>query len=122
MDGENKKEKILIVDDSEFMRGIIKQTLINAGYINIIECCGGKEAILACKKKNPDLVILDLVMPEMTGVEALEKIGKDFSVVVISAVGQKKAIEEAIRLNAKGYLVKPFEEQELINLLDKLLN
>jgi two-component system, chemotaxis family, chemotaxis protein CheY len=110
--------KILIVDDSQFMRSVLKDILDTEGYESI-EAENGKEAIEKFEAEKPDLLLLDIVMPEVDGKEVLEKIGKQAKIIVISAVGQEKMVEEAKALGALDYIVKPFDSKKVVETIKK---
>jgi two-component system, chemotaxis family, chemotaxis protein CheY len=110
--------KILIADDSKFMRGVLKDVVSSAGY-DCIEAENGKEALEKFEQEKPDLVLLDIIMPEVDGTEVLKKIGKTAKVVVISAVGQEKMVEEAKVLGALDYIVKPFDNKKVLETIKK---
>ena len=113
--------KILIADDSQFMRKILKDILYGAGYTDTIECVDGKECMAKYVSEKPDLVLLDIIMPEMDGMEVLKKIGHEVKVVVISAVGQEKMIGEAKDLGSLDYIVKPFDNNQVLEVVKKVL-
>jgi two-component system, chemotaxis family, chemotaxis protein CheY len=112
--------KILIAEDSQFMRGILKDILETAGY-ELIETKNGKEALDAFEKENPDLILLDMIMPEIDGVEVLKKIGTKANIIVVSAVGQEKMVEEAKGLGAKDYIIKPFDDAKVLETVKRVL-
>lgn len=116
-----KDSKILLVDDSAFMRNVLKNILEGAGYKNFVEAGDGNEAIEKFNSEKPDLILLDIIMPLKGGIEVLEEIGKDSKVLVISAVGQESVIKEAQDKGALGYLVKPFDNDKVIAEVDKVL-
>lgn len=104
-----KKTKILVVDDSAFMRQYLIGYLHEAGYFNIMEAGNGRIALEKFLKNKPDVVLLDLIMPVEDGEKALKKLVKlGAKVIVISAIGQKKIIERVLKMGAKGYFIKPF--------------
>lgn len=115
---------VLIVDDSMFMRHLIKK-ILNKHEINILgEAANGREAIDKYKELKPDVVTLDLMMNEMTGLEALEEIMKidpQAQVIICSSMGQKAFIKEAIELGARGFVIKPFDEDALLDEVQKAL-
>lgn len=114
--------KILIVDDSGFMRQILRNILARNGFNEIIEARDGLEAIENFQRDVPDLVLLDVVMPGMGGIEALERIidiDKDAKVVMLTAVGQEEMKNKCLRLGAVEYIVKPFVEKQLVEVLCK---
>jgi DNA-binding response OmpR family regulator len=104
----NKKKKILIADDSAFMRNIIKDYLSEEGCL-LLEVENGKQTLEKIESEQPDLVLLDIIMPELDGISVLQKVGKTSKVIVISAVGQEKMIVEAKRLGALDYITKPID-------------
>ncbi len=113
--------KILIVDDSNFMRNLLKNILIKNGYNQILEAENGKEAEEVYKKENPKLVLLDIIMPEQDGIETLKQLGKKANVIMITAVGQEAIISQAKLLGAKGYIVKPFQPKQILSEIKKVL-
>ena len=113
--------KILIADDSQFMRKVLKDLLHDAGYIDLVECADGKECLAKYTSEKPDLVLLDIIMPEVDGIEVLKMIDKTAKVVVISAVGQEKMVEEAKKLGALDYIVKPFDNAQVLEAVKKAL-
>ena len=113
--------KILIADDSQFMRKVLKDILHGAGYTDLVECGDGKECMAKYASEKPDLILLDIIMPEMDGMEVLKKIGHEAKIVVISAVGQEKMTEEAKGLGALDYIVKPFDNDKVLELVKKVL-
>jgi len=117
----NLNAKILIVDDSAFMRKVLSDILREGGITNIIEAENGREAIEKVKAEAPDLVLLDIVMPEVDGIETLKKIGKLEKVLMISAIGQESIIKEAKDNGALGYIVKPFDQEKVLEEVKKVL-
>lgn len=115
--------KVLIVDDSRFMRNMIKKILLEEGYLIAGEASNGIEAVEMYKKMMPDIVTLDLTMPLKGGVEALKEIieyDKDANVIMISAMGQQSLIIETIQNGAKDFLVKPFTKEKFSDVLNNL--
>jgi len=115
---------ILIADDAAFMRKLIRSTLTAAGYSNFIEARNGAEAVKLFASENPELVLLDVTMPEMDGLEALKRImaiSPSARVVMCSAIGQDGTIMEAIRSGASEFIVKPFKKEQLVDLVANLL-
>jgi len=118
-------KKILIVDDSLFMRMTLRNNLI--GEYEIVEADSGAEALEQFQKEKPDLVLLDIVMPqgEEEGIRVLKEIMKNHPqacVVMITAVGQEAIIEECKKLGAKDYIVKPFDEKLVNETVEKYLS
>ena len=115
---------ILVVDDAAFMRMMIKDILSR----NSLEVCGEAEngaiAVEKYVELRPALVILDITMPEMSGVEALKKIKEidgSANVIMCSALGQQEMVMEAIQLGAKDFIVKPFQEAKLVQAVKKFV-
>lgn len=108
------EKTILIVDDAMFMRQVIRKNLEEIGYKNIAEAKDGEEAVRIFKELRPDLVILDITMPVMSGIEALEKIKQvdgEAKVIMCSAVGQDLMIVKALEAGASDFIVKPFDKK-----------
>jgi two-component system chemotaxis response regulator CheY len=114
---------LLITDDALIIREMIKDTAIQAGWTIIGEACNGREAVVRYEALRPDVVTLDLVMPEYDGLHALRGI-KDIDpqarVIVVSALEQKNILKEAFQLGASDFIVKPFDRQNLIDTLEKV--
>ena len=110
-----KNQKILITDDSTFMRIIIKKLLAENGYLDIVEAENGRGAIDVFEKEKPDLTILDIIMPAMGGdvvLKKLMKMNKNAKIIMITAVGQEEIMEECNKVGASGYIKKPFKEKK----------
>ena len=118
------KPAIMIVDDAAFMRRLIKKALINGGYDKIIEAENGKAALELYKSERPELVFLDITMPERSGLEVLDDILTDdpeARVLMCSAIGQESVIARAIQRGARYFIVKPFKEEALLKLVEASL-
>jgi len=114
--------KILIAEDSNYMRKTLSDILVKIGYTELVEAEDGKQAVEMFDKEKPDLVLLDLIMPQMDGIAVLKVImPKGARVLVVSAVGQDSMIAQARELGVKGYIVKPFEEAQVIEEVKKIL-
>ena len=118
-------KKILVADDSLFMRKVLKDILAN-GY-KIVEADSGAGALEQFKKEKPDLVLLDIIMPEgqEEGLRVLQTIMKtnpETKVIMITAVGQDSIIKVSKKLGAKDYIVKPFDEKLVVETVKKHLN
>ena len=113
--------KILIADDSQFMRKVLKDILQDAGYTDLVECADGKECMAKYASEKPDLILLDIIMPEVDGIAVLKEIGKVAKILVISAVGQEKMVEEAKNLGALDYIVKPFDNNKVLEAVRAVL-
>lgn len=117
-------KKILIADDSTFMRKILINILTKAGYKNIIEVSDGDEAVIKYKIEKPALVLLDIIMEKKDGIEALREImasDKNAKVVMVSAVGQEQMVKEAMELGAEDFIVKPFNASKVEETIKKIL-
>lgn len=117
-------KKVLVVDDSEFMRQVLKNILKQEDY-KIFETDNGKEAVEQFKVEKPDLVLLDIIMPKKDGIavlDSLKKIDSDANVIMITAVGQEATIKECQKLGAIGYIIKPFDEKQVLDTVKKVLD
>lgn len=117
--------KVLIVDDAQFMRMMIRDIVISMGHEVVEEGSNGQEAVELYQKHNPDLVTLDLVMPQKSGTEALKEIREinaNAKVIIVSAIDQRETLMEAIRSGAHDFIVKPFEEERVQNAISKALS
>ena len=115
--------KVLIVDDAAFMRISIKNMLTKNGYDVVGEAENGMIGVEMYKELQPDIVTMDITMPEMSGLDALKEITKidpQAKVVMVSAMGQEAMVREAIVSGAKGFIVKPFKEEGIIAAIKKL--
>ena len=118
-------DKILIVDDSAFMRTLLKQRISNIGQKEILEASNGKQAIETATKHQPDLILLDIVLPDINGETVLSNLrnaGIKSKVFMITAVGQKEVIKRCEKLGINGYILKPFNDAKLTQLLDQVVN
>lgn len=118
-------ERILIVDDAAFMRMMIKDILIKNGFKVVGEAQDGLEAVEKYKELTPDLVTMDITMPEMDGITALKQIlGQNAAakVIMCSAMGQQAMVIDAIQAGAKDFIVKPFQSDRVIEAIQKALH
>ena len=116
-------KRVLIVDDAAFMRMSLKTILEKNGFQVVGEAENGIVAVRKYKELHPDIVTMDITMPEMDGVLALKEIraiDPNSKVVMISAMGQEIFVREAVKLGAKGFVVKPFKEDYIVQTLMKL--
>ncbi len=117
-------KKILIVDDAAFMRMMIKDILTKNGYEIVGEAQDGREAVDKFKELQPDLVTMDITMPEMDGISALKEIktiNPDAVVIMCSAMGQQAMVIDAIQAGAKDFIVKPFQADRVLEAIQKAL-
>lgn len=116
---------ILIVDDASFMRMMIKDILTKNGFEISGEADNGINAVEQYKELNPDLVIMDITMPEMDGIQAvkeIKEIDQEAKIIMCSAMGQQTMVIEAIQAGAKDFIVKPFQHDRVIEAVKKALN
>jgi two-component system chemotaxis response regulator CheY len=121
-----KSFTILIVDDSAAMRSLLVSTLETLGNISIVQAPNGFEALRMLPREQVDLVLTDINMPDINGLELLSfirnnPIYKDVPVVVISTEGSRKDIEKGLSLGANEYLVKPFQPEQLLEIVKRFL-
>ena len=117
-------KNILICDDAAFMRMMIKDILTKNGYTVIGEAENGLRAVEKYNELNPDLVLMDITMPEMDGIQALKKIKENdssASVIMCSAMGQQAMVIESIQSGAKDFIVKPFQADRVLEAVKKVL-
>lgn len=115
---------ILIVDDAGFMRKMVQTHLSKAGYSSFVEGEDGQRAIDIYKEQKPDLVIMDITMPNVDGIAALrqiKQIDSDAKIIMCSAMGQEAMVMEAISLGALDFIVKPFKAERIIQTVSKIL-
>lgn len=116
-------KKILIVDDAPIIRLMLKDILEYNGYEVVAECGNGNEAVAKFKEFKPDLVTMDIIMPEKNGITALEEIlsiDKNAKVVMVTAIDQRESLMKAIHAGASDYIVKPFEEDRVLSAVKKV--
>lgn len=116
-------QNVLIVDDSMYMRSVIKDALEQSGYRVIGQASNGEEAIDMAFDLQPDIITLDNILPDMIGIDILKvysEEGLPAKVIMISAVGQESVIQEGLNLGAKAYIVKPFTSDQLLEAVRQL--
>lgn len=116
-------KRVLIVDDAAFMRMLLKDIITKAGYEVVGEASNGAEAVEKYRELKPDIVTMDITMPEMNGIEAIKKIREfapDAKIIVCSAKGQQAMVVEAIQAGAKDFIVKPFQHSRVVEALQKI--
>lgn len=122
---QDYKETILIVDDTQFMRHMLREIFERQGYQVVGEAVNGKEAVKMYEELLPDLTTLDITMPEMDGIEALKairKIDPAAQIVMVSAMGSKNNVLTAVKAGAKNFIIKPFDEQKVLEVVKPILN
>ncbi|MHA1898163.1 MAG: response regulator [Promethearchaeota archaeon] len=118
-------KKILIVDDAKFMRTLIKKILKDEGYEVVGEADNADDSVEKFKELRPDLITMDICMPNKSGIEAIKeiiKIDKNANILVCSALGQEILVMEALKLGAKDFIVKPFKKEKLLEGVKKVLS
>lgn len=116
---------VLIVDDSMFMRNIIKDILRKHNIEVAGEATNGIEAVDKYKKLLPDIVTMDLTMPDMKGIDAIKLIIEEYpdaKIIVCSSMGQKYYIKDAIDVGARGFVIKPFDEDDLLREINEVMH
>ena len=117
-------KNILICDDAAFMRMMIKDILTKNGYNVAGEAENGMKAVEKFKEVAPDLVLMDITMPEMDGIQALKEIRKTDAgakVIMCSAMGQQAMVIESIQAGAKDFIVKPFQAERVLEAVKKVV-
>ncbi|MZQ99750.1 MAG: response regulator [Acidaminobacter sp.] len=117
-------KRVLIVDDAAFMRMAIKNILQKNNFEVVGEAENGLVGVKKYLELQPDLVTMDITMPEMTGLDALKQIRKldsNANVVMVSAMGQESMVKDSIINGAKSFIVKPFKEDHVLQTLNKVL-
>lgn len=121
---ENKKSSVLAVDDSSFMLSVITSFLQDSPFDLVATAKDGKEALQKYKMHKPELVLLDIVMPEESGTDTLDKIlefDPEAKVVMVSSLGTEDAVMECLRKGAKNFVQKPFDPESLVETLRKIV-
>ena len=114
--------RVLIVDDAAFIRMTLKRLLEQNDFEVVGEAENGKVALRKIKELNPDIVTLDITMPEMDGLECLneiKKLNENPTVIIVSAMGQELNVQKAIMNGAKGFIVKPYKPEVVLKQLGK---
>lgn len=116
-------KKVLIVDDAAYMRMMLKEILVDHGYIVAGEAENGVEAVEKYRELMPDVVTMDITMPEMDGIEAVKKIrafAPEAVIVMCSAMGQQNLVMKSLEAGARDFVVKPFEPERIVSTLESL--
>lgn len=120
---DSKKLRFLIVDDANFMRILLKKILEEEGFEVVGEASNGEEAINMVKELSPDIVTMDITMPEMDGITALKEIIKfkpEVKVIMCSAINQREMVLEALKIGAKDFISKPFEQNKVAEVIKRV--
>lgn len=115
------KGTVVVADDSKLSRKVLRNMLEEAGYAVVAEATDGEEAISAYLQYKPDVITMDITMPNMNGIESIREIlsiDRDAKIVMISAAGQQKKIIEALKIGAQKFITKPFEKEEVIECIE----
>ncbi|MCD6554540.1 MAG: hypothetical protein DRI52_05695 [Chloroflexi bacterium] len=116
--------RVLIVDDDALVRKVMHDVLTNGGYLVVGEASDGRRGVALYHQLAPDLVLMDVMMPELSGIEALRQIiafAPHARVVMVSALEQRRVIIEALMIGACDYVVKPFSAAKLLEAVDKVM-
>lgn len=116
--------KILLVDDAAFMRMMLKTTLTQAGYTDLFEAEDGVKAVEVYTAERPDLVFMDITMPNKDGLETLKEIkaiDPNATIVMCSAMGQEAMVMDSIKSGAKDFIVKPFKPERILSTVKKII-
>ena len=117
-------KRVLIVDDAAFMRMMIKDILEKNGYTVVGQSSNGIQAVDAYKSEKPDVVTMDITMPDMDGIQAVKEImsfDPNAKVIMCSAMGQQAMVMDAIRAGAKDFIVKPFQAERVLEAVKKVV-
>jgi two-component system chemotaxis response regulator CheY len=115
--------RVMVVDDALFMRNMLKDIFVRAGYEVVAEAENGEAALELYHLSQPDLVTMDIVMPRKSGIEALQEImagDPEACVVMVSALGQDSLVLEAVEAGAKDFIVKPFKEDKVLEIVRRI--
>ena len=115
---------VLIVDDAEFMRVMLREICVDMHLEVIGEAADGEEAVRRHAELKPDLVLLDITMPRLDGTEALQQIlatAPEARVVMITALGQKEQVLQAIKTGARDFIIKPFDQERVVETISRVL-
>ena len=118
------KARTLVADDASFMREMIREIIEPEGFDVIAEAGDGTDAVTAFKEHSPDIVTMDIVMPKMSGIEAVKQIiqlDPGAKIVMCSALGQEALVMEALKAGASDFIVKPFKPDVVVVTLRKAL-
>ena len=115
--------KVMVVDDAAFMRMRSKKMLVENGF-DVVEAANGIEAISVYKESHPDMVLMDITMPDIDGITALKEIrafDPNARVAMVTAMGQQSMVVEALKAGAKDFVIKPFDQDRVLAAIKKLM-
>lgn len=118
-------KRVLVVDDAVFMRKTISSALLEAGFEVVGEARSGVEAVKKYRELNPDIVTMDITMPDMDGIDAVKKIKEhdpNCKIIIISAMGQDAMVKEALAAGAVNFLVKPLKMETIVETMKRAIN
>ncbi|WP_319538999.1 response regulator [uncultured Methanospirillum sp.] len=116
--------RVLIVDDTDFDRNLLRNILVSAGYEIAGLASGGEEGIQLYREMIPDLAMLDLIMPDLNGIDTLRRIREEYPearVMLCTSVGEEGMVDLARRIGAKGYVVKPYQATNLLKAVERIV-
>ena len=116
-------KNVLVVDDSSFMRSILKDILTDGGYMIAGEASDGKQALEQYRKLRPDIVTMDIILPDKSGIDVvreIREIDSNAGIVMITALGQEQLVSEAVSAGASGFITKPFQKEKILDAVKKL--
>jgi two-component system, chemotaxis family, chemotaxis protein CheY len=117
-------QTVLICDDMDFIRSVMRDILHRGGFVVVGEAVSGRQAVELYKELRPDLVTMDVVMPDMSGLDAVREICQfdpDARILMCSAVGQQPVVVEAIRAGARDFVAKPFRPSNVLEAVQRVL-
>ncbi|MGB0908911.1 MAG: response regulator [Nitrospirales bacterium] len=122
--GDSTKPTVMIVDDSKFVRAKLRDIFEEGGYDVVAEAWNGTEAVRKYQENKPNLLTMDIVMPEIEGIEAAKQIlaiDPSAVIVMVSSLGMESKIKEALKVGAKNFIIKPFEPQRILEVTEQVL-
>jgi two-component system chemotaxis response regulator CheY len=120
---DKEMTSVMIVDDTELIRMVIRDVLVKCGYEVVAEAADGEEAIQTYRQIKPELVLMDITMPKMNGEEALKELlvtDPKAKVIMCSSLGQQAIVTESMKIGAMGFIVKPFKLDDIIGIMRKI--
>ena len=118
-------EKVLVVDDSRVYRDLVVNHILAPNGFEALAAADGEEGLRIARSESPDLIVLDMLMPGLTGIQVLEALhaeGRDIPVILMTIHGSEEVAVRAFRLGAKDYVIKPFDVEELLEAMERALS